>query len=516
MSSTETPRHEKPYGMDEPAHASPLEEAAALRHLSIVALALIGCALASYLVPGMRAVRPWESGEGAPIVRLFLDEEPVSELAIATGGAAEEEAESGLDETALANLEEEERAPPPPEPDPIDPSQRVVRIDPSELEGLSQRIEDPSGAMRAFHEQLLRTARGEARAITRVAHFGDSSIALDGITQTVRRDLQRRFGDAGHGWILASRGSLPYRHHDVRHDSSDDHWQWMDITHLPLEDGRYGLGGYQFRSVHGGTAFFQTADESSPNGRAVSRFEVFYQRHPRGGRFEIRVDGGEPAIVDTEGEPVSDEVYRIAVPDGPHRFDLRTIGHGQSRLYGVVLERDGPGVVYDSLGMVGARASRFLGFERDHLRRQLELRGTHLVVIGYGGNDADDDRTQAQFENDFRRVARLVREAAPGVSCLLFAPLDQAERDERGHIRTLPQVPRIVEAMRSAARAEGCAFYDTFAAMGGEGGMARWHRSRPRLAFGDLRHATPAGYRVLGNMFYKALLADFADHLARR
>jgi len=109
-----------------------------------------------------------------------------------------------------------------------------------------------------------------------------------------------------------------------------------------------------------------------------------------------------------------------------------------------------------------------------------------------------------------------VRQARPDASCLLFAPLDQAERDPRGRIRTLETVPMIVSAMRRAAQAEGCAFFDTWSAMGGEGGMERWFRSRPRLAFGDFRHATPAGYRVIGNMLYKALLKGFADHLARR
>ena len=79
----------------------------------------------------------------------------------------------------------------------------------------------------------------------------------------------------------------------------------------------------------------------------------------------------------------------------------------------------------------------------------------------------------------------------------------------------MPQVPVIVAAARRAALAEGCAFFDTFTAMGGDGSMRRWHRSAPRLAFGDLRHATPAGYRVVGNMIYKALLRGFADHLQR-
>lgn len=508
----------RPFGFAAPTDASPDEHVRALRHLAVVAAVLGMLSLATYLLPDARWARPWEPGEGVPIVRLFVDETSEPIAGVATGGGSAEPSAAGIEPAVLANLEEAATGDDVGGAEPVAAAQRggEVRIEPAELEGLVREIEDPDGvAMRAFYDALHRTASGQPGAITRVAHFGDSSIALDGITQTVRRDLQRRFGDAGHGWLLVARGFLPYRHHDIRHDSSDG-WRLMEITRLPLEDGRYGLGGYQARSIVGARATFQTAEHEAPVGRSVSRFDVYYQRHARGGRFEIRVDDGAPILVDTRGEPTSDEVHRVSVPDGPHRFELRTVGHGESRLYGVVLERDGPGVVYDSLGMVGARASRFLGFDPEHLRRQLELRGTHLVVIGYGGNDADDERTVEQFESDFRRVARLVRQARPEASCLLFAPLDQAERDERGQIRTMPTVPRIVAAMRAAARAEGCAFFDTWSAMGGEGAMARWFRARPRLAFGDFRHATPAGYRVIGNMFYRALLAGFAAHLERR
>lgn len=480
-------------------------------HLGTVALVFVVMGALTYLTPSLHALRPWIPGEDMPILRLYEDSEPPSSEAIAVGGR---DVEGAIDDRALANLGESE-----PELGttvPTGPAEHGVHIDPQELEGIGPEIEDEGGrAMRAFYDALFHTASNEQGAITRVAHFGDSSIALDGITQTVRERLQHRFGDSGHGFVLAAKGSLPYRHRGIRHDSSGN-WRLMDITHLPLADGHYGLGGYQVRSITGASATFQTADAGEPVGTSMSRFELFYERHPRGGRIEVRVDGGAPIVVDTRGESVSDEAHLVEVPDGPHRFDIRTAGRGESHIYGVVLEREAPGVVYDSLGMVGARARRFLGFDRDHLARQLELRGTNLVVIGYGGNDADDDRSDADFEDDFRRVARLVREARPSASCLLFAPLDQAERDARGRIRTLESVPRIVNAMRRAAAAEGCAFYDTFEAMGGEGGMERWFRSRPRLAFGDFRHATPAGYRVLGNMFYKALLKGFADYLNSR
>jgi hypothetical protein len=99
---------------------------------------------------------------------------------------------------------------------------------------------------------------------------------------------------------------------------------------------------------------------------------------------------------------------------------------------------------------------------------------------------------------------------------MLFAPLDQGERDKRGKVVTVEVLPSIIEAQRRVAKQEGCAFFDTYAAMGGEGAMARWLKVRPRLATSDMRHATPKGYDVIGTLYYKALLHAFAGHLGKR
>ena len=453
---------------------------------------------------------------------MFTREEPLETgMAVATGGAvgAGADVADTLGDAVAANLEEPEPAPAPEpaadtEESAADEGPRV-RIDPSELEGLVRELEDPGGrAMRPFYEQLLRTAEREDHAITRVAHYGDSSIAGDGITVTLRRRLQQRFGDAGHGFVLIARGTMPYRHQDIRH-SAGGAWDLDQLVRAGRRDHVYGYGGVMYRALGNTNARFGTHDRG-PVGNAVSRFELWYRQHPRGGRVDLRVDRGEREVLETRGDDERDAWHVVEVPDGEHRLELRTIGGGESRLFGMVLEREGPGVVYDSLGMVGARARRMLGIDPAHFRSQHAHRQTNLIVLAFGGNDADDQRrTAEQFEDDFRRVARLVRRARPEAACLLMAPLDQARRGERGGIETMDRVPIIVEAQRRAAAAEGCAFFDTFAAMGGEGSMRRWYRSRPRLSFGDFRHATPAGYRVIGNMLYKALLKGFSDYLRR-
>jgi lysophospholipase L1-like esterase len=510
--------------LDDKAERSVASTWRGLLHVAIASVVVAVLALVPYTHDSMARFRAYEPSDGSladaiPVVRLFTrDAEDDRGMTIATGGAVRSgpDVSETLGESIAANLEEEdEQAPPPPDPQrQQQPGGPTVRIDPSELEGLVRELEDEGGrAMRPFYEALLRTAERQPRAITRVAHYGDSSIAGDGITSTLRRRFQQRFGDAGHGFVLMARGTMPYRHQDIRHSASDN-WRLTQLIRAGLRDHHYGYGGVQYRSGPGASARFETMEEG-PIGTHVSRFELWFQRHEHGGRVDLRVDDGERVELDTRG-PFGDDWHAVTVPDGPHRLEVRTIGGGEARLYGMVLERDGPGVVYDSLGMVGARARRMLGYDPQHFARQHEHRGTNLIVIAFGGNDADDRRGPTQFEDDFRQVARFVRRARPDTACLMMAPLDQAEADEHGAIRTMDTLPIIVEAMRRAAAAEGCAFFDTWSAMGGEGSMREWFRSNPRLAFGDYRHATPAGYRVIGNMLYKALLKGFSDYLATR
>ncbi len=387
----------------------------------------------------------------------------------------------------------------------------AVRIDPAEYADLAVEIENPE-ALSTFFEALEATARREPDAITRVGHYGDSSIATDLITSTARRNFQRRFGDAGHGFHLISRGTMPYRHRNVFHRASGE-WGLRMITMGTDREGQYGYGGVAYTPRSGARALFGTADEGNI-GLRVSHFDIYYRQEPRGGRLRYRVDDGEYETLDTDGQS-GDQVQRIDVPDGPHRLELRAAGGGRVKVYGVAMEREGPGVVYDSLGLVGARARRLLNYDEEHIGAQMAERDLDLVVLGFGGNEADDPLgpIENHYEPEFAAVIRRMRGGRRDLACLVFGPLDQASRDEHGRITTMETIPVIVAAQRAAARREGCAFFDTYQAMGGEGAMAAWVRANPRLAMSDYRHATPDGYQVIGNLYYKALLKAFADHL---
>src|SRR5512133_3072502 len=77
------------------------------------------------------------------------------------------------------------------------------------------RLVDPSGDLARFYSALERTERREPGAITRIVHYGDSPTTADMITGDVRQMLQKRFGDAGHGFSLVAKPWAWYEHRDV-------------------------------------------------------------------------------------------------------------------------------------------------------------------------------------------------------------------------------------------------------------------------------------------------------------
>jgi len=98
-----------------------------------------------------------------------------------------------------------------------------------------------------------------------------------------------------------------------------------------------------------------------------------------------------------------------------------------------------------------------------------------------------------RYEKDLREVVRRARAALPAVSILIVSPMDRGRHAAGGRVTTLDSIPKIVEMQHRVARDTGCGFLSLYAAMGGEGTMARWHDGRHHLTGGDLTHPNADG-----------------------
>jgi lysophospholipase L1-like esterase len=367
-------------------------------------------------------------------------------------------------------------------------------------------IEDPSGhALDAFHTALRRAAARKGQA--RIAWFGASHTAGDLYTGLIRRELQLRYGDAGHGFVLPAKPWNWYRHQDVNLDGTL-RWRADRVGKSDaVRDGLYGLAGVSIASKRRRDFGQVRTTDEAPVGRTVSRFEVWFLRRPGGGSFDVRIDGRRVRRIRTAAGVTQPGYAEFKVRDAPHALEVRPVGDDEVRLFGVVMERKVPGVVLDTLGIPGTRAAQILEWDRDLFREHLSRRRPDLVVLAYGTNEAGDDEVPiGRYASDLREVLRRVREAAPGASCLLVGPSDRPLRLPDGGWDHRPRTARVNEVQRSVAAEAGCGFFDVVRFMGGDLSILRWVESDPPFAQADRVHFTRDGYEALGREILARLL----------
>jgi lysophospholipase L1-like esterase len=369
-----------------------------------------------------------------------------------------------------------------------------------------------------YFAKLSLTELGLPGAITRAGHWGDSVIGGDGLTEAIRRKLQQRFGDAGHGFHILGKYNRWYHHRGMRYEEVREWESCLVIFKCQRDSMRYGYGGVTSTSRGKALSRFQTMPKEPPPGIGdkISRFELWYQKRPDGGGFEIRVDGAVAKVIDTRAPQVGDDVATLTVPDGEHRFEVAALGSGVAHAYGVVMERDGPGVVWDELSLIGSFTQRLDYQNAEHIAGQIKRRDVDLMVFMFGGNDLSREKADLRlntdpYEQEYARVIRKFRAGKPEASCLIMSLTDHALRVGEA-IVSRGIVARLAAAQKRVAAAEGCAFYDTFDAMGGLGTIDRWRKAKPPLASPDLRHPTVAGQRHIATALYHALMKAYASY----
>ncbi len=370
-------------------------------------------------------------------------------------------------------------------------------------------IADPSGkALDGFYAALEHTRQKLPGAVTRVLHFGDSIVTSDYVSGTLRRKFQDQFGDAGHGFSLIANPWPAYFHNDVYRFASSG-WLVSRVVGPLTPDGLYGLGGVSFRAPPGARARFGTA-KSGRHGRAVSRFTVLYLEQPGGGQMALNVDGRPHATIDTDAPAVRVARRQVDVPDGEHELEIVT-QKGMTRAFGVIMERSGPGVVLDAIGIQGARI-RFLDKQDDkHFAEELAARKPDLVIYQFGANESGDNFAypMAEYRRTMIDVLRQGRNALPEAGCLVLTAMDRAEK--RGtSLTSMPVIPALVKEQKVAAAEVGCALFDVYGAMGGAGSMPTWVRRG--LGQADLTHPSGVGSEVLANWIYRSLILGYDDY----
>jgi lysophospholipase L1-like esterase len=387
----------------------------------------------------------------------------------------------------------------------------------ADVHGRFTALIEPAGTapMQRFHDALAQLAAGNDQdGKVRVLVYGASGTAADRWTGYLRAYLQARFGDGGPGFVPLGRSSKWARHQEYALDSSRE-WIKHSRGKSASEGAHYGLAGVALAASKKGASCQLEPARGSASSRAVASFELWYLQQPLGGRASVSIDGKPVGTLDARSDVVGTGYLHLPCEAGAHSLALRTTEDGEVRTFGVVAESATPGVVVDTLGIVGAHASAMLDWDEPLWAEQAKRRDPALVIIAFGTNEAFDKNFEARrFAAQYGEVVARMRKTLPDASCLLMAPGDHGKP---GDVEA-PIHDANLEIVRNAeleiAAREGCALWSAQAFMNNPGGMQAWVQADPPLAKDDYVHTTSRGATLIAMAVADAILWGYdAVHL---
>jgi len=182
-------------------------------------------------------------------------------------------------------------------------------------------------------------------------------------------------------------------------------------------------------------------------------------------------------------------------------------------LTGILTETDAPGVTYTGVGINGARVHDYFEEVCPLFERQMEFYKPDLVIFAIGINDANVEHFNDKlFIDDYTRLLARIKRVAPNAAIIFETNNDMYRKVKKKRYVQHPNGDLARKAFFTLAAKYKAGVWDKFGLMGGLGSMSKWEKAD--LAKSDKVHFKLAGYNLLGDLFYKALISAYQEHIA--
>ena len=337
----------------------------------------------------------------------------------------------------------------------------------------------------------------EDKSSVRIAFFGDSFIEGDIFCGDFRELLQQKYGGKGVGMVPMSsavsgfRKSVSHQYHGWK-----DH-SLTDTSRTPL----LGISGHVFTPKEDDSWASFALPKQKGESDSCSMASLFYSLQPGYQsvvRYNINRNGSHTASLKATGQV--------------ERFDIQSDKIGSVHFsfpdtaglitYGVSLE-DTIGIIVDNFSIRGTAGTAFSKISSSILKRFDQLAGYDLIILEYGLNAMEPERTGFKWYGDAMvKTIQYMQKCFPNTSFLLLSVSDRSMKKDGEYI-SMPAVKPFVNSQRRASADAGIVFWNLFQAMGGEGSMVDWANSSPPKANKDYTHLTFTGGRWLAKKLFE-------------
>lgn len=324
----------------------------------------------------------------------------------------------------------------------------------------------------------------------RVAVIGDSYIEGDIFCQHLRHLLQEEYGGRGVGF-MSMHTEFPGFRQTVR--QSDTGWKRHDIRALAKRDSLRTLSGDYSRATGASKAKFK-GSKTYPGTTGWERTSLLFIA-PASGTITITAGEAEPFVAEVEASPAVQCVMLPAATDNV------TISSGIPGLVALGAYLDGTtGVQLDCMSVRGNSGMPLRYLNPGLCSQMRQWVDYDLIILEFGMNAISPGQTNyTAYGQSMEDAVARVRLIYPDADILVMGVGDRGVKSGQG-VKSLPAAKAMSDTQRRMARNSRVLFWDTRAAMGGDGAVADWrHR---KLLNADYVHLNHAGGKELAILFF--------------
>lgn len=374
------------------------------------------------------------------------------------------------------------------------------------------RIENDTNKIQSFYQKLYELEQTKNGKIS-IVHIGDSHLQADIFSGSVRQKMQLKFGNAGRGLIF------PYRVAKSNEPNS-----YRSTTNVPWDSKRnvfldkplpIGISGFTIESPDTSAAINVTIKDQPGLGYGFTRFTLY---HDKGlSNYDITICDEykcEQGVFksDTLSANPFMSILKFNIPIRQFILNNKisdTINQKTTRIYGMLLENDSAGILYNMIGVNGAEYRHYNMSK--YFMQQLPSLNPDLVIVSLGTNESFSiGFNKETFAKNIDTLITNIQQAAPNTAILITTPPDSYLLSHRKRIKN-SNLKSIRAIIINYCNQHNVAYWDWYEIMGGYGAMMKWYQVR--LAQKDRVHFISKGYQIQGDLLYRALMHGYENHV---
>jgi len=352
--------------------------------------------------------------------------------------------------------------------------------------------------LKYFFEALDRSSSEKIR----IAHYGDSIIWGDVITENLRDDFQNKFGGHGIGFVSACTDDLSARK-TIFHEFSDD-WEWGSVFTKNRDKLPIGIAGTVGKASSNSTLSYRSK-MVSPAASSFSEFSIFYSNTNSNSSMRYKTNGGkEKSVSFSSGSKLNET--KIDFGKKIKDIEIELVNCDGAYFYGVTLD-SGNGIYIDNFPFRGNSGVSLRDLDDKLLSGFSDNLNYKLFILQFGVNLAASGNVKYQwYERMMLKIIKKIKTHFPETSILFISPGDLGQKQGRT-MQTHPEIKKFIAVQEKIAEKGNVAFWNMFEAMGGENSISNWVEAKPPLAFKDYCHLTWEGGEIISAKLVEALMA---------